>query len=189
MKENIVLDTIDRRILALLQEDTTLAIAEIGEKVGLSATPCWKRIKRLEREGIIKRRVAILDRDKLGLGVTVIVAVRTASHSEDWLENFSAGVSRIPEVVEFYRMSGEIDYLLKIVVRDAGDQVDDEPAAVRLAKLRTNAGLLDTALVTRTNGCRSADRTPPALARSGPCCCAHPRSPAREYRASSARKS
>ena len=121
MKENVVLDTIDRRILALLQEDTTLAIAEIGEKVGLSATPCWKRIKRLEREGIIKRRVAILDRDKLGLGVTVIVAVRTASHSEDWLENFSAGVSRIPEVVEFYRMSGEIDYLLKIVARDIAD--------------------------------------------------------------------
>ena len=121
MKEDIIIDTMDRRILALLQEDATLAIAEIGEKVGLSATPCWKRIKRLEREGIIKRRVAILDRDKLGLGVTVIVAVRTASHSDDWLESFSAGVSRIPEVVEFYRMSGEIDYLLKIVARDIAD--------------------------------------------------------------------
>ena len=121
MKEDIIIDTMDRRILALLQEDATLAIAEIGEKVGLSATPCWKRIKRLEREGIIKRRVAILDRDKLGLGVTVIVAVRTASHSDDWLDNFSAGVSRIPEVVEFYRMSGEIDYLLKIVARDIAD--------------------------------------------------------------------
>ena len=121
MTENFILDLIDRRILSLLQEDATIAIAEISEKVGLSATPCWKRIKRLEREGIITRRVALLDRDKLGLGVTVIVAVRTASHSDDWLESFSQGVSRIPEVVEFYRMSGEIDYLLKIVARDIAD--------------------------------------------------------------------
>ena len=121
MTKNIVLNAIDRRILALLQEDATIAIADIAAKVGLSATPCWKRIKRLEREGIIKRRVAILDRDKLGLGVTVIVAIRTASHSDDWLLSFSQGVSRIPEVVEFYRMSGEIDYLLKIVARDIAD--------------------------------------------------------------------
>lgn len=121
MQENISLDLTDRRILALLQEDATLAVADIAEKVGLSATPCWKRIKRLEREGVIERRVAILNRDKLGLGVTVIVAVRTARHSDEWLDLFSAGVSRIPEVVEFYRMSGEIDYLLKIVARDIAD--------------------------------------------------------------------
>ena len=121
MQENISLDLTDRRILALLQEDATLAVADIAEKVGLSATPCWKRIKRLEREGVIERRVAILNRDKLGLGVTVIVAVRTARHSNEWLDLFSAGVSRIPEVVEFYRMSGEIDYLLKIVARDIAD--------------------------------------------------------------------
>ncbi|MDB5737143.1 MAG: Lrp/AsnC family transcriptional regulator [Sphingomonas bacterium] len=121
MTENILLDTIDRRILAILQEDATRPIAEIAEAVSLSATPCWKRIKRLEKAGVIQRRVAILDRDKLGLGVTVIVAIRTARHSEDWLASFADGVARIPEVVEFYRMSGEIDYLLKVVARDIAD--------------------------------------------------------------------
>jgi Lrp/AsnC family transcriptional regulator len=119
--ENVVLDRVDRRILDILQVDATRSIAEIGEAVGLSATPCWKRIKRLEREGVIEGRVAILNRDRLGLGVTVIVAIRTAHHSDEWLETFAAGVSRIPEVVEFYRMSGEVDYLLKIVARDIPD--------------------------------------------------------------------
>ncbi|KQT32113.1 transcriptional regulator [Sphingomonas sp. Leaf412] len=120
MKET-VLEPVDRRILAILQEDATVAIAEIAERVGLSATPCWKRIKRMERDGVIGRRVAILDREALGLGVTVIVAVRTAQHGDEWLQTFADGVARIPEVVEFYRMSGEIDYLLKIVARDIAD--------------------------------------------------------------------
>jgi Lrp/AsnC family transcriptional regulator len=119
--EIISLDRTDRRILDILQQEATLTVSEIAERVGLSATPCWKRIKRLEREGVIQRRVALLNREKLGLGVTVIVAIRTARHSEDWLEAFAAGVSRIPEVVEFYRMSGEIDYLLKVVARDIAD--------------------------------------------------------------------
>ncbi|GGE81395.1 Lrp/AsnC family transcriptional regulator [Sphingomonas prati] len=119
--ENIVLDAVDRRLLAVLQEDATVAIAELAERVGLSTTPCWKRIKRLERLGVIERRVAILNRETLGLGVTVIVAVRTARHSDEWLQTFSDEVARMPEVVEFYRMSGEIDYLLKIVARDIAD--------------------------------------------------------------------
>ena len=119
--ENISLDAVDRRLLAILQNDSTVSVADMAERVGLSATPCWKRIKRFEREGLIERRVAILSREKLGLGVTVIVAIRTARHSDDWLETFSEGVAKIPEVVEFYRMSGEIDYLLKIVARDIAD--------------------------------------------------------------------
>jgi Lrp/AsnC family transcriptional regulator len=119
--ENVVVDHMDRRILSLLQEDATLSVSDIAEKVGLSATPCWKRIKRLEKDGIIERRVAILNRDRLGLGVTVIVAIRTAKHSDDWLQIFADGVAKIPEVVEFYRMSGEIDYLLKVVARDIAD--------------------------------------------------------------------
>lgn len=119
--ENFIPDRIDRRILAILQDDATTAVSDIAERVGLSSTPCWKRIKRLEREGFIRKRVAILDRDRLGLGVTVIVAVRTARHSEDWLQSFADGVARIPEVVEFYRMSGDIDYLLKVVARDIAD--------------------------------------------------------------------
>jgi Lrp/AsnC family transcriptional regulator len=119
--ENMNLDRIDRKILDLLQNDATRSVAEIGETVGLSATPCWKRIKRLENDGIIQRRVAILDREKLALGVTVIVAIRTTSHSDEWLRTFSEGVSLIPEVVEFYRMSGDVDYLLKVVARDIAD--------------------------------------------------------------------
>jgi len=121
VSEKIRLDRIDRRILDALQHDASRSVAEISELVGLSPTPCWKRIKRLENEGIIRSRVAILDRDMLGLGVTVIVAIRTARHSEEWLASFAEGVSRIPEVVEFYRMSGDIDYLLKIVARDIAD--------------------------------------------------------------------
>nr|WP_200922336.1 Lrp/AsnC family transcriptional regulator [Sphingomonas sp. Leaf17] len=117
----MVLDPVDRRILAMLQVDANRSVADIAEAVGLSTTPCWKRIKRLERDGVIERRVAILSRDRLGLGVTVIVAIKTARHSDAWLDDFSAGVSAIPEVVEFYRMSGEIDYLLKIVARDIAD--------------------------------------------------------------------
>lgn len=119
--ENVILDHTDRRILSLLQDDATLSVSDIAEKVGLSATPCWKRTKRLEKDGIIERRVAILNRDRLGLGVTVIVAIRTAKHSDEWLQIFADGVAKIPEVVEFYRMSGEIDYLLKVVARDIAD--------------------------------------------------------------------
>ena len=119
--EKTVLDLADRRILAILQEDASVTVADLAERVGMSATPCWKRIKRLEHEGVIERRVTILNRDRLGLGVTVIVAIRTARHSDEWLETFAAGVAKLPEVVEFYRMSGEIDYLLKVVARDIAD--------------------------------------------------------------------
>lgn len=119
--KKIMLDAIDRSILAILQEEAGLAIADIAERVGLSQTPCWKRIKRLEGEGVIRRRVAILNRDCLDLGVTVFVGVRTAHHSDQWLQAFADGVARIPEVVEFYRMSGDIDYLLKVVVKDIAD--------------------------------------------------------------------
>lgn len=119
--KNIHLDSIDYKLLAILQEDASVSMADLAERVGLSATPCWKRIKRLEQEGVIERRVAILNRELLGLDVTVIVAIRTSRHSDEWLQAFADGVARIPEVVEFYRMSGEIDYLLKIVARDISD--------------------------------------------------------------------
>jgi len=115
---DIVLDAIDRRILRELQADATIPIAELAERAGLSQTPCWKRVKRLTDAGVIERRVAILDREKLDLGLVVFVAVRTSRHDEDWLNAFATGASRLPEVVEFYRMSGETDYLLKVVVKD-----------------------------------------------------------------------
>jgi len=112
------LDDVDRRILKVLQENADLPVAEIAERVGLSASPCWRRIQKMEAEGIIERRVALLNPEKMNVGVTVFVAIRTSRHDEDWLNDFAAKVTRIPEVVELYRMSGEIDYMLRIVVPD-----------------------------------------------------------------------
>ena len=114
----ISLDRIDRKILTCLQRDATLPVAEIAERVGLSTTPCWRRIQRLERDGVIAGRVALLDPDKLNLGVTVFVHIRTAQHNAAWLEKFAAAVAAIPEIVELYRMSGDIDYLMRVVVPD-----------------------------------------------------------------------
>ncbi len=114
----IDLDHIDRRLLAILQEDSTVPIADLAERVGLTQTPCWKRVKRLQDSGVITARVALLDREALDLGLTVFVAVKTGRHDEDWLTTFASGARTLPEVVEFYRMSGDVDYLLKVVVRD-----------------------------------------------------------------------
>ena len=115
---NQILDAVDRRILRELQADATLPITELAERVGLSQTPCWKRVKRLTDAGVIEKRVALLDRDKLDLGLVVFVAVRTSRHDDGWLEQFAKGAAALSEVVEFYRMSGETDYLLKVVVSD-----------------------------------------------------------------------
>ena len=115
------IDRKDRRILDILQDDASLSVAHIAESVGLSQNACWRRIKQLEAAGVITGRVAILDPATLGVGVTVFVSVRTNEHSADWLEKFAASVSVVPEVVEFYRMSGDVDYLLKILVADIAD--------------------------------------------------------------------
>jgi len=112
------MDAIDRKILAVLQEDASLSVAEISQRVGLSSTPCWKRIQRLEADQVIQKRVALIDPDKLGLGVTVFVSVETGDHSEGWLNRFAEVVSAMPEVMEFYRMAGDVDYMLRVVVPD-----------------------------------------------------------------------
>jgi Lrp/AsnC family transcriptional regulator, cysteine-sensing transcriptional activator len=112
------MDAIDRKILAVLQGDASLSVAEIGSRVGLSSTPCWKRIQRLEAEGVIQRRVALVDQDKIGLGVTVFVSIETGDHSQAWLANFAQVVGAMPEVMEFYRMAGDVDYMLRVVVPD-----------------------------------------------------------------------
>ncbi len=112
------MDRLDRKILRLLQEDSTLAVADIAKRVGLSTTPCWRRIQKMEEEGVIRKRVALLDPDKVNTRVTVFVSIRTNSHSTEWLRRFSEVVGDFPEVVEFYRMSGDIDYLLRVVVPD-----------------------------------------------------------------------
>lgn len=115
------LDRFDRAILAHLQENATIPISELAEKVGLTSTPCWRRIQKLESRGIIQKRVTLLDPKQLNLGVTVFIAVRTNEHRFDWFESFHKLVSAIPEVVDFYRVAGSTDYLLKVVVSDIAD--------------------------------------------------------------------
>ena len=112
------MDNTDRKILALLQQDASLSVAEIGNRVGLSSTPCWKRIQRLEAEGVIQKRVALVDQDKIGLAITVFVSIETGDHSQAWLANFAEVVGVMPEVMEFYRMAGDVDYMLRVVVAD-----------------------------------------------------------------------
>ena len=123
MNENFMpadkkLDQIDRKILSLMQKDSTLSIATIAETVGISQTPCWRRIHQLEEAGFIARRVALLNPTRIGLKLTAFVIVRTSHHSAEWLANFSEATRSIPEIVEIHRMSGEMDYLLKIITED-----------------------------------------------------------------------
>ncbi len=112
------MDRFDLKILSLLQEDATLSLAELADQVGLSQTPCWKRIQKLQAQGVIQRRVAILAPEKVGLGLTVFVQIETADHSAAWLEAFAKGVGEMPEVMELYRMAGDVDYMLRVVVSD-----------------------------------------------------------------------
>lgn len=112
------MDDIDRRIVAVLQEDASLSVAEIGKRVGLSSTPCWTRIQRLESEGVILKRTAVVDQDKLGLGTTVFVSIQTGDHSKEWLAHFADVVCALPEVMDFYRMAGDVDYMLRVVTKD-----------------------------------------------------------------------
>jgi len=112
------MDAIDRKILAVLQNDASLSVAEIGSRVGLSSTPCWKRIQRLEADGVIQKRVALVDQNRIGLGLSVFVSIETGDHSQDWLERFAKTVGAMPEVMEFYRMAGDVDYMLRVVVAD-----------------------------------------------------------------------
>ncbi len=112
------MDRIDKEILRILQKDASIPIATIADKVGLSQPPGWKRIRRLETTGVIERRVAILNPEKIGLGITVFVSIQAPDHSTGWLERFAEAVSAMPEVMEFYRMAGDVDYMLRVVVPD-----------------------------------------------------------------------
>ena len=114
------MDEMDLRILRILQDDSRLSISQIGRRVGLSPSPCRKRINRMEKEGIIKGQTATLDAQRLGLGLIVFVSIKTGEHSSEWLKNFSKTVVEMPEVIEFYRMAGDVDYMLKVLVRDMG---------------------------------------------------------------------
>ncbi|AQZ53651.1 Lrp/AsnC family transcriptional regulator [Martelella mediterranea] len=113
-----MLDHRDRKIVELLQQNADMPVTDIADTVGLSVSACWRRIKNLEETGLIARKVAIVDRRKANVGMTVFVAVRTSRHSMDWLESFRRAISDIPEIVEAYRLTGEMDYLLRLVVPD-----------------------------------------------------------------------
>lgn len=112
------MDKLDRRILELVQKNGALTAAEIAERVGLSKAPCWRRIRRLQETGVIKQTVALLDARALNVGTTIFVTIKTANHSAAWFEKFVRAVREIPEVTEIYRMSGDVDYLMRIVVPD-----------------------------------------------------------------------
>jgi len=112
------LDRTDRKILAIMQEDSSLAVADVAQRVGLSQTPCWRRIQRLRADGVIARTVSLVHPEAVGLGLTVFIAIEALDHSPDWLDRFTAAVSAMPEVMEVHRMAGEIDYLLRVAVAD-----------------------------------------------------------------------
>ncbi|MCX7670963.1 MAG: Lrp/AsnC family transcriptional regulator, partial [Anaerolineae bacterium] len=111
-------DATDRAILRMIQRDASLSLAEIAKEVGLTPTPCWKRIRRMEQEGVIIGRVALLDPERVGLGVSVFVAIETGDHSAAWIEAFAGTVAKMPQVVECWRLGGDVDYLLRVVVQD-----------------------------------------------------------------------
>jgi Lrp/AsnC family transcriptional regulator len=110
------MDQIDLKIIRCLQEDAVMPIAKVADRAGVSPSPCWRRIKRLMADGVILRRVALIDPEKINVGVNVFVSIRTNQHSLQWASKFCRAASQIPEVVEFYRMSGRVDYLLRVVV-------------------------------------------------------------------------
>lgn len=113
-----MIDFYDRKILSLMQSDASLTVVEIAERIGLSSTPCWRRIQKLEREGYFKRRVMLLNEEKLNVGVSVFIAIRTNQHTRDWSEKFYKAVVDMPEVLDLFRLAGDIDYLIRAVVPD-----------------------------------------------------------------------
>jgi len=119
MNKNI--DDNDVKILKILQVDATRSLDSIADEIGVSLNTCWRRVQRLETEGIIERRVALVDNEKVGLPLTVFVSIRTDDHSKDWSEKFDKVVKSMPEIVEFYRLAGDVDYILKMVVGSVTD--------------------------------------------------------------------
>lgn len=130
------MDSTDRKILELLQDDANMPIGDIARLVNLSQTPCWRRIQKLTESGIIRKRVALVDPDKIGLGLTIFVEVESGDHSRDWLESFAGTVVEMPEVMEIYRMAGEVDYLLRITVANMAEFDDFYRRLIAKVKLK-----------------------------------------------------
>jgi Lrp/AsnC family transcriptional regulator len=134
------LDAIDFKILEILQDDASRSIAEIAECVHLSQNACWRRIRQLEDQGFIRKRVALLDAEKLGVGTTVFVMLRAAEYTDEWFESFQAVVRKIPEVLEFYRLAGDVDYLIKLQVSDIAGYNAVSQALTRGVRFRDVSG-------------------------------------------------
>ncbi len=130
------IDRLDREILRLISADASLSLAEIAAQIGLTPTPCWKRIRRMEETGVILRRVAVIDPAKIGLPVSVFVEVETADHSGEWLQQFATVVGSMPEIIDAWRMSGDVDYLLHVVVPDIAAYDDFYRRLIGQVKLR-----------------------------------------------------
>ena len=130
------MDEIDRQLLEILQNDATLSIAQMAERIGLSATPCWKRIQKLEAQGVITGRVALVDPDRVGVGLSVLVSVEAGKHTPEWLERFSTGVAAMPEVMEVYRMAGDVDYMLRVAVADMAEYDSFYKRLIALAPMK-----------------------------------------------------
>ncbi|MFL9823605.1 Lrp/AsnC family transcriptional regulator [Rhodoplanes sp. SY1] len=157
------MDRIDQKILDLLQGDATLPIAEVAEQVGLSTAPCWRRIKKLEDDGVIQRRVALVDRRKVNVPMTLFVSVRTTRHALEWVDDFRRMIADIPEIVEVWRLTGDVDYLLRIVVPDIDaydavykrmiDRVElaDVSSAIAMEELKYTTAV-PTGYIARTRG-------------------------------------
>jgi len=137
MSEVKFLDAFDRRILRIIQQDASKPIADIAAHIGLSQTPCWNRLKRLAASGVIKQRVALLDPKKLGLATTVIVSIQIGDHSRTELARFIRHVAAMDEVLDFYRLAGDVDYLLRVMVTDAGAYADFCKRLTSLIQLKT----------------------------------------------------
>ena len=129
------MDKIDRKLLSLLQEDADRSLNDLAEAVHLTPTPCWKRIQRMQNDGVIKKKVVLCEPEKLNLGLTAFVAIRTTQHNDAWLKKFAAAVQSIPEIVETYRMSGEIDYMLRVVAPDIKGYDDVYRKLIRAVEL------------------------------------------------------
>lgn len=150
---DIKLDSIDKNLIELLQSDATIQIADLAAAVGLSQTPAWRRVQRLKEAGVITRQVCLISRSKVNVGVTVFVSIRTSTHTESWFDRFKATVEAIPEVMEFYRMSGDVDYLLRVVVPDiaaydrvykrliSGTQISDVSSSFAMEELKFTTAL------------------------------------------------
>ena len=153
-------DTTDCRILESLQMDASQSLADIARQVNLSPNACWHRIKHLQEDGIILKRVAILDPAKLGIGVTVFVLVRAAEHSEEWFQRFAAAVRAMPEVVEFYRTSGDVDYLLKLQVADVTSYDESYKRLIKSARCADVSAVFSMEEIWRTTAIPMSGRIP-----------------------------